>query len=381
MRRFRSRGICSGRGLALFALLLALPPAAAAPSSAFSFSVVFGDSFTDYFRMYARRGVPGPPFYAPGRRSNGPTWIERFTERTGVENLNMALEGAVTDQLVHGLCPESPVMGQTCREEVDEYLASHAAGMPGLQLRPSNVTGNLSTLVDPARPRILYLMACGAVDFITSFGWGCWDRNNSDRLPGLVVDSQFEMLEELYNKTGARDFLLVDLFPLWRGMSPPNEAATAMARFVNATNALQLSAAAAFRAAHPDAALEIVSWHESMTALYADPKNASWAPYFGPQGVNMLSPCMRGDPDSGGPVQLCDDPDGRFFYDGHFSRAGHRFLGDVGVRSFEKVERRRAEEVVATTVRPALSAADRGLGGPLAALLSITIGIAMFTIQ
>jgi hypothetical protein len=68
-------------------------------ASVFGFSVVFGDSFTDYHRMYDRSGQPGPPNYSPGKNSNGKVWVENLSEK-GVENLNMALQGSVTDQLV-----------------------------------------------------------------------------------------------------------------------------------------------------------------------------------------------------------------------------------------------------------------------------------------
>lgn len=74
----------AGRALRLAALavlaLLACPlaPVAAAPASPFAYTVVFGDSFTDYGNMYAFRGQPGPPWFVEGRDSNGPTWCVSF---------------------------------------------------------------------------------------------------------------------------------------------------------------------------------------------------------------------------------------------------------------------------------------------------------------
>lgn len=319
------------------------------PNEVFAFSVVFGDSFTDYNNMYHHRGQPGPPWFAPGRDSNGDTWIQVVSNQTQLENLNMAWQGSVTDQLVHSLCPSSPNMTQTCRGQVDEYLDRYAKGLPGTQLYPSNRTGDLSTLTSKDAPsRILYFMACGVVDLITAFAWNCWDQPNSMQLPKLIADTQFHFLEQLYNRTNARDFLLVNIFPTWRGVDPSNpRAQKAMSDMDDATNAAFTRNAALFLTSHPDAQLEIVDWYAALTSLYLDPSSDLAKSHFGTNGANMYSPCLQGDTDSNA-VVVCKDPDSRFFWDGHFSAAGHRYLANVTRGYVGKMVERRKMEGVAT---------------------------------
>lgn len=81
-------------------------PTAVSQSFGFGFSVLFGDSHSDYSNMYAYKnytGMPGPPFYPPGRRSDGPMWSEYLNRGLdGLDNLNMAWEGAFLDNIVYG---------------------------------------------------------------------------------------------------------------------------------------------------------------------------------------------------------------------------------------------------------------------------------------
>lgn len=89
----------------LLPLLVSAAPTLTTPTSPFAFSVLFGDSHSDYINMYALKGfqgMPGPPFYAPGRRSDGPVWAEYLNAKLGLENLNEAWEGAFLDNAVHG---------------------------------------------------------------------------------------------------------------------------------------------------------------------------------------------------------------------------------------------------------------------------------------
>ena len=182
-------------------------------------------------------------------------------------------------------------MTQTCRSQVDEYLGLYAAGMPDTQLRPSNRTGNLGTLLTKASPRIVVFFACGIVDLLTAFNWGCWDRPVAQQLSGLIVASQFGMLGELYDKANVRDFLVVNLFPAQRGMDPSNvHGVEVMGGFVGTANALYQTAMANFTAARPDAAMKIVDWNSAMNNLYDNPNSSLAQEYFGPTGVDMYRP-------------------------------------------------------------------------------------------
>jgi phospholipase/lecithinase/hemolysin len=61
--------------------------------------VVFGDSLSDNGNTSALTGgaFPNPAFYAPGRLSNGPVWVEGFASALGVPLVNRAFAGALTD--------------------------------------------------------------------------------------------------------------------------------------------------------------------------------------------------------------------------------------------------------------------------------------------
>lgn len=233
-------------------------------------------------------------------------------------------------------------MAQTCRAQVNKYIALHNSN-ESLLLRPSNKTGTAFSLLANGG-RAAYFMACGVVDLLTLFNWGCWNAPNAMQLSTLIAEYQFAMLEELYNKTNARDFLLVNVFPVDMGMDGSNPTAkNTMKTLVDTTNALFANKTAAFVKARPDAAFEIIDWNGAMMALYNDPKSATARKYFGPTGVEMYGSCLDGSTDTMD-VKVCSDPDRRFKWDGHFSRVGHRYLGDFGVPYFERIVGRRVNE-------------------------------------
>jgi hypothetical protein len=223
----------------------------------------------------------------------------------------------------------------------------------------------MDSFLTEQRPRVLVLMACGVVDLLTAFTWNCWDRAEALKLPKLIADAQLEMLEELYTKTGARDFVWVNLFPTYRAMRENPAAQKAMRGFVEGTNGLVDEYAALFRSKHPDASLEIVDWHAAMSFLYDTPTSDLAKRYFGPEGVDMFSSCLQFRDD--GSAVFCEDSDRRFFWDGHFSRAGHRYLADFTQASVERMEDKRrvemeSERPVATNA-PLVSGAGKKKNG------------------
>ncbi|KAI9034416.1 hypothetical protein DFJ74DRAFT_649442 [Hyaloraphidium curvatum] len=355
-------------GLLLAGTLAVLPGAEA--RNPFAFAVVYGDSFTDTHRMYAYRGQPGPPFYAPGRRCNGPVWPEYLSNSTQIELLNMAWEGAVTDQLVYENCKGTPFMNHTCRAQVDEYIASYAQGLPGTQLRPSNVTGNLSTLVGPDQ-RIVHMMACGIVDVQTSYNWQCWNKTNSTVLPRLIAESQFSMLRDLYDKTDARDFLVVNLFPVNETMTtadPPGAQRT-MQIWIDEVNSRLESLAADFRRQRPDARIEIVDWWTAITRVYRNTSAAELQRWFGDEEVVVYGVCLKGDPNGAGIVQICDNPQKFFYFDGHFSTSAQHYLADWTLPYLAKLD----ADAVPTTASRSTATATRSTAASTAASTSASI--------
>lgn len=358
-----------GRMLGLLVGLVNIQAAAAA--SPFAFSVVYGDSFTDYFNMYAYRGQPGPPFYAPGRRCNGPVWIEYLTNSSGIENLNEAWEGSVTDQLVAENCPGTPIMAHTCRAQVDHYIANHKKGLPDTQLRPSNVTGNLSTLVEPGQ-RILHAMACGMVDIFTAYSWECWKKANTTLLPKLIADSQLKMIRDLYEQTGARDFLLVNLFPVNMTMDPafsPAGSIATMTKFVDEANERLQKGADAFKKEKGDVRLEVVDWWKAIAKVYQESASADLEQYFGGKAPIVYGVCLKGDPNGQGIVEACKDPERYFWYDGHFSTSAQKYLSDFTLPYLEKLV---AEGPKPTASASATPAATSAAASSLAAIASTT---------
>ena len=68
---------------AIFVCLILLPFSAQAATPHFSAVYVFGDSYCDVGNLYAYVGAPGFP-YLPGRRSNGPLWVEHVANAWGL---------------------------------------------------------------------------------------------------------------------------------------------------------------------------------------------------------------------------------------------------------------------------------------------------------
>ena len=77
--------------LALFLALCGL-----ATAGTYSSLVVYGDSLSDFGNLYAVAGQPGPPYYAPGRASNGPLAVEDLAAMLGTPIFNYAFGGATT---------------------------------------------------------------------------------------------------------------------------------------------------------------------------------------------------------------------------------------------------------------------------------------------
>src|SRR5579862_7480610 len=67
----------------IFACLILQPFSAQAATPPFSAVYVFGDSYCDVGNLYTVIGAPGAP-YLPGRRSNGPLWVEHVANAWGL---------------------------------------------------------------------------------------------------------------------------------------------------------------------------------------------------------------------------------------------------------------------------------------------------------
>lgn len=247
----------------------------------------------------------------------------------------------MTDQLVYENCPGTPFMNHTCRYQVDEYIKLYKEGLPGTQLRPSNVTGNLSTLVGKDQ-RILYAMACGIVDIQTSYNWLCWNKTNSTLLPKLIADSQLSMVRDLYEQTGMKDMLLVNLFPVNLTMdkysSPPGAIAT-MQKFVDEANKRLLEGAAAFVKEKGDARIEVVDWWTAVANVYKNTSDPALKQWFGEEEVIVYGVCLKGDPNGEGIVETCKDPSRYFYYDGHFSTTAQHYLSDFTLPYVSKLDK------------------------------------------
>jgi phospholipase/lecithinase/hemolysin len=80
--------------------------------------VVFGDSLSDNGNTFAAVGLPQPPYF-DGRFTNGPNWVDYFTQLAGLPPATAFLEDGGTNFAVGG--STSPLLSV----QIVTYLAAH----------------------------------------------------------------------------------------------------------------------------------------------------------------------------------------------------------------------------------------------------------------
>ena len=163
---------------------------------------VFGDSLSDAGNIFNLTGgvIPENPLSFEGRFSDGPVWVEYFTQNFGLnptlftassqspEGTNFALGGANSDNtnIINTLQPDLPTQFPGLEQQLDAFITP---------LLATNQSAN---------PDALYTLWTGSNDYI--FG----DITNPDLLVNTVVSNISNAIQSLYD-VGARNFLVFDV--------------------------------------------------------------------------------------------------------------------------------------------------------------------------
>lgn len=214
------------RGIARFAVLalLAAPLTVPGTASAAPFTALyaFGDSLTDRGNLFALTGgaMPVAPTYVGGQFSNGPTWVNPFSQALGL--------GPATPSLLGGT--------------VYAYgLARSDAQPPPFGLPASlNLPGQVTTFIngpnDPAGA--LFAVWAGANNMLQALAAAPSQPNPTAYLAAEASSAATGVLTQLdrLRGDGARDFLVLNLPDL--GATPRfngDPVAAAAGRFASGT--------------------------------------------------------------------------------------------------------------------------------------------------
>ena len=277
----------------------------------------FGDSLTDtgnVMDLYGRiahppgapAAIPGPPYDAEGRASNGPIYADVLAEGLGFEALaserggkNYAFGGARTRYQIF----RPSFLG------IEDQVALYRA-QPG-----------------PADPQALVVLWAGSNNLQDLFLGRTADPLGQP-IPDLAatLGDIGQMLVGLADE-GARHLLVPNVANLGRaprvrelGGAAGQAAATGLVQAFNQGLALVLDG---FQAAHPE--VDLIRF-DSFTAFESIVANAARHGF-----ANLTDRCYTGD-DLGfsGGGSVCDDPSSYLFWDGiHPTTATHRLMGQA----------------------------------------------------
>jgi phospholipase/lecithinase/hemolysin len=188
---------------AIFACLILLPFSAQAGTPHFSAIYVFGDSYCDVGNLYAVVGAPGLP-YLPGRRSNGPLWVEHIANAWGLP---------MTPSIAHG--NDYAWAGA----EVINPIPEPGFSIPNV---PQQIAQYLNDHGGKADPNALYILEGGGNDIIDANGSG------DPQALGFHIALGLASVELALRHAGAKNFLVPILFDvgLLPAASPNNAFAT-----------------------------------------------------------------------------------------------------------------------------------------------------------
>ncbi|MGV0026494.1 SGNH/GDSL hydrolase family protein [Phormidesmis priestleyi] len=277
-------------------VLTTLPKSADAAS--FSNLYVFGDSLSDVGNtLNATKIFPDAPFYASGRFSNGPVWVEDLASKLGkpvtTEN-DFAFGGARTGS--------------------DNGLSSL---FPGLQQQVNAFTAKNTQADGDA----IYILWAGANDYLNEQ----LDLSNSLVAQTTINTAVTNLSSAITNlaKVGAKNFLipnLPDLGKLPRVNQSPS-ASVGLGQITQGHNTA-LSLALQSLSADPKLGLNLVSL-DVFSLVNQSVNNPSSFGY-----TNVTDSCLKAQPPlfSGD----CGTPDQYLFWDNlHPTAKGHQQIGDL----------------------------------------------------
>jgi outer membrane lipase/esterase len=299
------------------AMLLSLLGAGAAWAQSYSGVYFFGDSLTDTGNVTAVYAaiphppgapavIPGPPYDAQGRASNGPLYADVLAEGLGFSAQPSALGG--TDYAYGGARTRYQLFGPPflgINDQVAQYRA-----LPG-----------------GADPNALYVLWAGSNNLQDLFLGRTTDPLGQP-IPtlGQTLGDIGSLLDGLADE-GVRHLLVPNVPNLGRvprvrelGGAPAQAAATALVQAFNGALASMLDG---FEASHPDVDLIRFDSFGTFEGIVA---NAA------AHGLtNLTDRCYTGD-DLGftGGGSVCANPDQYLFWDGiHPTTVTHRLLGEA----------------------------------------------------
>jgi phospholipase/lecithinase/hemolysin len=257
----------------------------AAPASAFTQLVIFGDSLSDAGNVYAStfNVIPISPPYFSGRFSNGPVWVEQLASNLGLDAAPSLTGG--TNQAWGGARTGAP------------------GSVPALSEQAAAYIGGSGGSVDP-----------GALYVVFGGGNDVRDATTLDDVEQSVSNIA-DIITDLAS-AGAVDFLVPNLPDIGK---TPEAMAAGPAAMAGAT-ALSVGFNAGLASILPslEAALAIniipLDVFAFLNGILDDP---------GSLGItNTSSPCVSG-------ITVCDDPSQYIFWDSiHPTAVVHAALGD-----------------------------------------------------
>jgi outer membrane lipase/esterase len=273
---------------AILTCLVFSPIALQAANPHFSAIYVFGDSYCDVGNLYDVSGLaPAPPYY-PGRRSNGPLWVEHIASAWGLP-MAASLAGG-TDYAWAGAEVINPIP---------------VPGLGTIPNVPQQVAAYLAKTGGKADPNALYILEGGGNDIIDANGSG------SPQQLGFQIAFGLASVELQLRHAGAKNFLIPELFDV--GLLPaaaPNNAfarAASIATNENLANMLRL-----------EELIQGVQINRLKVFGLMDAVTQSTT-HFG--FINVTTPCLDAA------LNVCPDPDHTFFWDTyHPTVFGHSFF-------------------------------------------------------
>lgn len=285
-----------GHALLLSPLSLSLLSFLSTPADAAKLSLdtinevyVFGDSTSDVGRAFqATNGIINAPPYFEGRASNGPVWVEYFSQLLGLTpnpNTNFAFVGATTGT-EGAIVPNSPGILAQVNSYIDSLEAINAS----------------------ADPNGLYIVWGGGNDYVL----------NQITDPTIPVNNISTMVDALLD-IGAKNILVFNLadlgdFPIAQQF-PSTDALNTI---VQSHNALLSEAVTNLQStATADVSISLIDLNLGFKSLVNNPTSF---------GISVVDePCFN----SLNPSTLCDNPEDYFFWDEfHLTTAAHRVVGE-----------------------------------------------------
>lgn len=258
---------------------------------------VFGDSLSDVGKVFAFTGgvqPPSPPYFN-GRFTNGPVWIERFGEITGVPTLpenSYAVGGALSRGLIPTVSEQVGVYLSTVSGAADpNALYAIWAGGNNYVNGVSNVTGQVTTAIGGISAALTALEAAGAKNFLvvnlpdlSKVPRGADDANPANiEAASLLHNSELsDLLDQFEIDHPAVTVLRLDVFALFENLL----GAPAFYGFTNATAPCLNPGLCAnpdefvfFDDIHPSAAAHLLIGQAAANLLVTASAEGSWQLY------------------------------------------------------------------------------------------------------